>query len=266
MKIARFWSQILLALSCLFGRSVRAAGTEDEEFKRWEKNWDEANAAREAYYRAHIGPLPGDILKMADMFGVWVGGGLYVIHATKLDPPCWIHTTFGLSNFGEPTGVTVDKFHVETDGKRVLSSTHSAKKKEAAPQQKEGAAGYGYELIVATRDQAEWPLAVVQWVVRAEILVDTGILGRVEKYGGYTVEKIGIDGNESVNILISKAEPPFPTGTDLPNGKMELLIATVITEEEMQWCFKHGRKALLEQLQKAGVGQFSDLKRESVVK
>jgi hypothetical protein len=68
-----------------------------------------------------------------------------------------------------------------------------------------------------------------------------------------------------VNVLIAKARDPIPACATLPNGKMDLLVATTITEAEMQWSMENGRKALLERLLASGVGQLSDRSRASVV-
>jgi hypothetical protein len=118
---------------------------------------------------------------------------------------------------------------------------------------------------VTTRDQ-QWPLAFLQWAVSAEISKDVGLLSRVEQYGGLTVEKIGVGGGNSVNVLIDKAQSPLPTGTTLPAGRMQLLVAVTITDEEMEWSMKNGRRALLDRLREAGIGQISSLSRQSVVK
>ncbi|GAA0709606.1 hypothetical protein GCM10009105_10140 [Dokdonella soli] len=57
----------------------------------------------------------------------------------------------------------------------------------------------------------------------------------------------------------------MPTGAELPNGKMQLLVAVTITGEEMQWSMKNRRGKLLQKLRDAGVGQISMLGRKSVV-
>jgi hypothetical protein len=46
---------------------------------------------------------------------------------------------------------------------------------------------------------------------------------------------------------------------------MNLLIATLITRDEMEFSFQEGRRTLLERLCKAGVGQMSVLDRASVL-
>jgi hypothetical protein len=127
-------------------------------------------------------------------------------------------------------------------------------------------AGYGYEILILTRGPAEWPLGVLQWAAQTELLNDIGILDRVEKYNGLTIEQIRVGGeNEFVNVLFAKARPPLPTGTTLPNGTMTLIVATVITEDEMQWSMTNGRDALLGRLYAADVGQVSVRERASTL-
>ena len=67
-------------------------------------------------------------------------------------------------------------------------------------------------------------------------------------------------------MLIAKAQKPLPTNLALPNGNMQFLIATVITDEEMQWSIENGRDALLKKLIDSGTGQISDRNRSSIVK
>jgi len=65
------------------------------------------------------------------------------------------------------------------------------------------------------------------------------------------------DENDTINVLIYKAQKPLPTGINLPNGNMQFLVSTVITDQEMQWSIKHGRDVLLKKLVDAKVGQIS---------
>ena len=91
------------------------------------------------------------------------------------------------------------------------------------------------------------------------------MLGRIERHDGLTVEEIDVGAGRMVDVLIHKAQPPLPTGSALPNGRMTVLAATVITKDEMRWTFDHGRTALLAKRREAGVGQLSALDRKSVV-
>lgn len=47
---------------------------------------------------------------------------------------------------------------------------------------------------------------------------------------------------------------------------MELLIATTITDDELQWSMQNSREALLKKLEDAHIGQISLPGRESVVR
>lgn len=219
--------------------------------------WQEVYDARAAFYEQHFGPLPDDILKLGHLFGVWPGGGLYVIPATKLGEGAYVYTTFGLTNPDMPTTTTLIECDEEHDeqGRPTRTSTSLGPKQPA--ETPEGAAGYGYELLIVAHENAEWPLWVLQWAVGAELLSDAGILGRVEEFDGLTVEGIQVGCGDEANLLIAKARSPLPAGVQLPNGKMELLIATVITDDEMQWAMENGRAALLDRLAETGSGQTS---------
>ena len=94
------------------------------------------------------------------------------------------------------------------------------------------------------------------------------LLTRVEKNNGLTIEEIpvGNDENDTINVLIAKAQKPLPTDIKLPNGNMQILVATVITDEEMQWSIENGRDALLKKLMDANIGQISDRNRPSILK
>ena len=247
-------------LSCLLSVGVSAVAS-DAVDKAWQDNYD----ARQRYFESTIGPFPKDILKMLNMMGVWPGGGLFVIPAAKLGTKLAVYTTFGLTNQDMPTRVRMSDFTLQSDGTRATQADGKLQQKQPAPKPP-GAAGYGYEIFVVTTRDQQWPLAFLQWAVSAEISKDVGLLSRVEQYGGLTVEKIGVGGGNSVNVLIDKAQSPLPTGTTLPAGRMELLVAVTITDEEMEWSMKNGRRALLDRLRDAGIGQISSLSRQSVVK
>ena len=79
-----------------------------------------------------------------------------------------------------------------------------------------------------------------------------------------TIEHAQIGPSDWVNLLIAKAVGPLPSGTTLPNGTLDLLIATTITDDEMAWSKTNGRGALLNLLVAGGVAQFSERNRASV--
>ncbi|WP_431262964.1 suppressor of fused domain protein [Roseateles chitinivorans] len=247
------------AVLALFG--VGAAAAE----KTQEQSWQETYDARQKYFEGTVGPLSNDILKMLNTSGVWPGGGLYAIPAPKMGSGMAVYTTFGFTNPDMPTSVRMTDFKLSSEGNRTTKAEGRLEAKPRAPQ-RPGAAGYGYEIIVVAPAGLDWPLNLLQWAVNAELMNDVGFLDRVEKYGGLTVEQVDAGASEPLNILVSKALPPLPVGTQLPAGKMEILVITTITSAEMQWSMKNGRDHLLQRLREAGVGQISNVGREGVVR
>jgi hypothetical protein len=229
-----------------------------------DKLWDATYGARQSYFEATVGTFPRDILKMLNMTGVWPGGGLYVIPAAKLGKHLAVYTTFGLTNPDMPARVRMTDFQLDSDAERARQAEGRLQIKEPAPK-KPGAAGYGYEILMVAQSGLQWPVNFLQWAVNAEIGNDVGFLARVEKYQGLTVEQIEVGPGGPINVLIAKARAPLPVGTQLPNGRMELLVATTITDEEMRWSMKNSRGALLQKLQAAGIDQISILGRPGVV-
>jgi hypothetical protein len=251
--------KIVAGILAMLGMGAAAADTAQE--KLWQQTYD----ARQKYFERTVGPLPNDIQKMLNMSGVWPGGGLYVIPAKQLGTDLAVYTTFGFTNPDMPTTVRMVDFKLDSEGKRATRAEGKLEKKQPVPK-RPGAAGYGYEFIVVAPAGQNWPLNLLQWAVNAELTNDVGLLDRVEKYDGLTVEQLHVGAPEPINILISKALSPLPAGAQLPAGKMEVLVAIVITPEEMRWSMKNGRGALLQKLREAGVGQVSKLSRESVVR
>lgn len=227
--------------------------------------WQQVYDSRTAYYEKFIGQFPNDILKMGNMTGVWPGGGLFVLQADKIGKGLWVYTTFGMTNPDMPASTMMADFTTETDDQgRANKYSGTLQSKEQA-KSAEGSAGYGYEMLLIAKENTEWPLWFMQWSANAEILNDAGILDRVKNYQGLTIQDVQVGENESVNVLIAKAQHPLPAGINLPNGKMDLLVATVITDDEMQWSKEHGREALLAKLIESGIGQVSDRNRQSIL-
>jgi hypothetical protein len=249
--------QLLAIAAAAWGLAPARADQAQEQL--WQQTYD----SRQKYFEDAVGPLPKDILKMLNMTGVWPGGGLYAIPAARLGAGLSVYTTFGFTNPDMPTTVRSVDPKVQMEAGRATRAQLQLEKKTPAPQ-RSGAAGYGYELIVIAPAGQEWPLNLLQWAARAELSQDVGLLNRVEKYDGLTVEALDLGAPQPLNVLIAKAQPPLPTGTQLPAGRMDILVATVITTEEMRWSMKNGRGALLHKLREGGVGQVSRVNRDSV--
>lgn len=250
---------LALAVLAIFGVGANAA--ENSQEKLWQDTYD----ARQKYFAGTVGPLPNDIQKMLSTSGVWPGGGLYAIPAPRVGQGMAIYTTFGLTNPDMPASLRMVDFKLKSDGNRATQAGGRLEAKPPSPR-RPGASGYGYEIMVVAPAGLNWPLNLLQWAVNAELTNDVGFLERVEKYHGLTVEKLDVGASEPLNILISKALPPLPVGTQLPAGKMEVLVITTISFAEMQWSMKNGRDKLLEKLHEARVGQISRVGRDSVVR
>lgn len=250
--------RLIKSLPWIAGSTVGAVQAEGD---LWQQVYD----ARASYYEEHFGQFPEDILKMGNMTGVWPGGGLFVIPADKLGDDLWVYTTFGLTNSDMPATTTMADYGIESDDEGRASQYSGTLKSKEQAGTASGVAGYGYEILVIAHENTYWPLGFLQWAVNAEITHEAGLLARVENYDGLTVEQIQVGDNDWINVLIAKALAPMPTGSDLPNGKMDLLIATTITDEEMRWSMENGRDALLRKLMESGAGQVSQRDRDSVV-
>ncbi|MBO2671004.1 suppressor of fused domain protein [Shewanella algae] len=221
--------------------------------------WDNVYDARTAVFEKKFGLFPDEILKLGHMTGVWPGGGLFKSKASELGEDLWLYTTFGLTNPDMPTQYLPQNIN-QTDGNIELTLT----KKETVPVYPERP-GYGYEIIVLTQGEADWPLGLLQWAVNAEMLNDADLLGRVKKYNGLTIEDVMVGDGDYVNVLITQAHSPLPGSFTLPNGEGQLLIATVITDDEMAWSMKNGRDKLLTKLLASNDKQVSVINRPSVL-
>lgn len=211
--------------------------------------------AREAAYAEHFGALPEDILKMASLIGRWPGGGLYSLH----NGDHHIYITSGLSNPDIPALHADTHVNHDEQGRVSQVKTTLTSDGNTLPEN-----GYGYEIMIVTEEDAEWPLAALQWAVHAEFDHNVGLLARVEQYDGVTVSDIPISDSQNINLFIHKAQAPWPEAFDLPNGRIPLLIITVIREDEMNWSLQNGRAALLAQLMVSPYKQISHLQRNSI--
>jgi hypothetical protein len=227
-----------------------------------QKLWDDVYGAREAFFVEHFGPLPEYIQKLMNLTGVWPGGGIFPIVAERMGG-IGVCTSFGLSNADMPTPVKSAGHERRAGGGVVeFSGTLEARTPRWVARE---AAGYGYEVAVLTPRPEGWALGPVSWLVQMELVKDVELLDRVDEMGGVTIEALDIGGGRQADFLVAPAQPPLPAGAELPNGTMRLLVATRITRDEMDFARTSGRKALLERLVAAGVGQTSDLGRRSVL-
>ncbi|MEH6460237.1 suppressor of fused domain protein [Chitinimonas sp. JJ19] len=122
-------------------------------------------------------------------------------------------------------------------------------------------AGLGYELLVISQGPADWALQAIAQTLYAEVVSEAGFLEIVEAYDGMTTGGLDIGAAAPVNLMITKAFAPLPRTLQSAAGPVEMLVITVINDEEVTLSRKSGTPALLKQLISQGVGQLSDLER-----
>lgn len=222
---------------------------------RQKKVWDQVYTAREAVYVEYFGTIDGDVQKLMNLTGVWPGGCLVQIDAARHQ--LWVSSSFGLTNPDMPARARTEQVAIEEDsqGRATKYSIRLVgRPPRAVPA---GWAGYGYEILLLTSEKEHWPVGFLNWAVQAEILNDMDLRRRVNKYGAMTVEDVSIGEGSSGDFLIAPIEQFAPTSVALPNGSMELLVATLITRPQMQYGMEKGGLALLAELNRTGHGQIS---------
>jgi hypothetical protein len=228
---------------------------------RQNKVWEQVYAAREAIYARYFGAIEGDVQKLMNLTGVWPGGCLVQIQAAKHQ--LWVSSSFGLTNPDMPARTCPEQFAVEQDSEgrpTKYSIRLVGRPPRAVPADW---AGYGYEILLLTREKENWPLGFLNWAVQAEILSDMDLRRRIQKYGAMTVEEISIGDGKSGDFLIAPIQQFAPASNSLPNGSIELLAATLITRPQMQFGIEKGGPALLARLNQAGQGQISQTPSQS---
>jgi len=235
----------LIAATC---SHVQAGGVTNAEL------WRATDEMRGLFYATTIGPLPKTIKQMPSMASTWPRGGFYVIPAKRLRDGLVAYTTFGLSNPDMPASARI------AEAKESGSLKPDALANPHAPH----AAGYGYELLVLAAEDQPWALNVLQWVVNSEVGKDLGLLARVDQDDGLVVH-VDVGTDHPIALLVARSRPPLPSGGRLVGVEFALLVATVVTDDEAAWAQTYGRRALLDRLAVAGVGQTSALGRPSVV-
>lgn len=237
-----------------------------EEASEADKLFDRVSDSRERHYERHFGTIPSDVLKLNNMMGVWPGGCLVQIQALRLpDAPC-VTATLGLTNPDMPATVRSENVVQEerTEGDKLLRSTSMRLVAREPAHVPPGLAGYGYEVIVITPEQNDWPTLFLSWFVTNEINHDAGWLHRVEAEEAVLL-KCPLRDYPRLKLLLSAAAPPIPGHFKLPNGTARMLVATSITEAEYTFAQKRGAQALLEAMRIYGPGQTSIIFRPSCV-
>lgn len=212
--------------------------------------------SRAEFYKRQFGPLPATIHKLINLSEIWIEGGIYQMAAPRLGG-LGVCLTSGLTNPDLPARWTLVK---REDGREVVEP----REPRSVP---DGLAGYGYELAILTPQPDPWPLLTLSWFVQMEILRDVCLLDHLAAGNGVTVEGVALgDGSRLGHFLVQPACSPVLARVPLPNGLLHLLIATWITDDELEFAktTDDGRFILLNRLVDAGIGPVSRLDRPSI--
>lgn len=222
---------------------------DDEMLKR------DVVAMRLDFLERQFGPLPDRMRQLVNLQHVWPGGGIYEMSAPHLGG-LGVLATHGLTNPDMPARL------------RPLRDNPALTEPRVPRPMPPGLAGYGYELVMLTPKPDPWPLLSMSWFVQMEILNDLGLLEHVADGNGVVVEGVKIgDGTETGPFLVHTACAPVLGRLSLPNGLMHILIATWVTQDEMEYArdTDDGRFTLLNMLVDAGHGPVSRRDRRSVL-
>ena len=218
------------------------------------------NEQRNRFIAEHIGEVPKDMLRLPSFNPFWPGGGFHVIKADKLGEGIHAYTTFGLTNHDMPTDVAVKPLNEHDSTMESMYRKRSAEETPSYPTR----AGYGYELMLLCPGESNWAMGVLKWAANAELLNDADLVAKVNRNKGIVLQDIPAATRMYVNLLIDKAPKPIPSNMDLPHGRADVLVATVITDDELAWSKEHGCQALADKLYEAGVGPISHPDRGSI--
>jgi hypothetical protein len=224
----------------------------------WERVFDE----RGAFFEKCFGTIPEDINKVMTVH--WVGGGLLDFPESNINGHR-VLVTSGLSNPDQPSGVFVTDFdrQEEADGNISFSTRLGSKTPRFVPPDW---SGLGYEMsVILNEPQDERSIAVLSWLVQAELNRDGDFFGMINRYGGVTVQDMELFDNTFADFLFYPAMEPIPSAVQLSSGTMHLIIATRITRRERDFAKENSCGYLIERLIEKGVGQVTDYKRISIL-
>lgn len=229
--------------------------------------------ARLNIFRHHFGQVGKMAVYISALLTVWPGGCIFRTSACPLPVVgggcCWL--TNGLTNPDMPTSMRLIDSNsqevVATNGTPTLENT--TRFETRTPRKvSEGVAGYGIEVAIFVDEEHmadSWPIRFLKWLVVSELIDDLDFLYRVNLCRVLVCSDIPVYGDGgTASFIISRAPPRlFPTSFDLPNGKMSILVATMVTEDELLYARIHENK-LINYLYRADIGQKSIPNRPSV--
>jgi len=127
--------------------------------------------------------------------------------------------------------------------------------------------GFGTELVLETEEAADWPILVLKRLLAFNILLVHGKLGEPNPLDFWHRIPLGgpIVGTSALtHLLIAPPESYEPQFT-LASGKVDLLHAVGITQQERGYAKTHGSSEILELLKKADAFPVTKPNRKSVI-
>ncbi|XXF78467.1 suppressor of fused domain protein [Myxococcaceae bacterium GXIMD 01537] len=125
----------------------------------------------------------------------------------------------------------------------------------------EAPSGMGYEMVIHTREQAQWPVfRLLDMMAYNLVCLRAFAMGH-----RYPVEGT-LDGVAETKLsgFIFVKDPTRPAGFQLPSGRVQLLTLVGVTKNELAFARSNGADKLLERLSAAGSGFVTDTTRQEV--
>jgi hypothetical protein len=219
--------------------------------------WDHVYDSRMEYLQQELGTFPEDILKLMTVH--WPGGGLFRIENSKIDGST-AFLSCGLSNPDMPAPAYIEEFE-RVDGPGGQKSYQTKLGWRVPIWCPPSDSGYGYEFLLLSKERDL--IVPLMGFVEQELNFETDWMYRVRTNGGMTIEEMPLGDGESCDMILAPARMFKPI--ELASGNMEILVATRVTREEMNFARNGKINDLLDLLYKAGHGQVSVWDRESVV-
>lgn len=163
--------------------------------------------------------------------------------------PRWLH--YGVLEHG-PTDR--GSYHYVTSG------ASNPWEVEAEDYSKQEFSGFGTELVMETRQPADWPIVLLQYLLAFNILLAHGRCGESEPLDYWQRVPLGgsITGNSVLHHVLIAPPNSYPSQFSLASGKVDMLHVVGITEKERDYAKAHGSEALLKILKDYGAFPLTD--------
>eukprot|EP01112_Ceratiomyxa_fruticulosa_P015575 TRINITY_DN4596_c0_g1_i1.p1 TRINITY_DN4596_c0_g1~~TRINITY_DN4596_c0_g1_i1.p1 ORF type:complete len:293 (-),score=64.16 TRINITY_DN4596_c0_g1_i1:123-1001(-) len=252
---------------------------EEEELRKAEEFMDKVYEAREKIYHTKLHIDLTDLeMKLDTVF--WPGGCFVEGPSSKSNLYFW--STFGLSSPVMPNEFDRHNlkkvYKVDKNNKRSqtisFDVTHQKDPLKVSP----SLAGYGFEIVVVSKKndrykKSNWPYLLFESFVEKIFFSKWNIFSGVEKFGSCTYQNIDFGRDfpsENGSFLITPLDPTLlpceKSDFELPNGKLRILVASYITQDELEYALKgKGGQLLIEKFNESGFNyQISAPGRKSV--